>query len=229
MKPPLITRIETFEFKVNLRNISGSSSGLGLIYTPGDQGTVGRSAMRIETDAGVSGEAAGQMIMAVRQADLVARFLIGRDARQRNEICRDLLFELRQHDALAIGLIDICLWDLAGKLYDAPVYELLGGRRRPLRAYASTYHGDRVGGLDSPRAIGQSEVPGRSASDSASGTPTQSSTVGKMSTQLMLASTTAPSGRSGPAMMWGMAAESSYMHILPQRPLPPSISPWSEV
>ena len=152
MKPPLITRIETFEFTVNLRNISGSSSGLGLIYTPGDQGTVGRSAMRIETDAGVSGEAAGQMIMAVRQADLVARFLIGRDARQRNEIYRDLLFELRQHDALAIGLIDICLWDLAGKLYDAPVYELLGGRRRPLRAYASTYHGDRVGGLDSAQA-----------------------------------------------------------------------------
>ena len=39
-------------------------------------------------------------------------------------------FPDRQHDALAIGLIDICLWDLAGKLYDAPVYELLGERRR---------------------------------------------------------------------------------------------------
>lgn len=152
MKPPLITRIETFEFTVNLRNIVGSSSGLGLIYSPGDQGTVRRSAMRIDTDSGVSGEAAGQMIMAVRQADMVARFLLGRDARQRNEIYHDLLFELRQHDALAIGLIDICLWDLAGKLYDAPVYELLGGCRRPLRAYASTYHGDRVGGLDSPQA-----------------------------------------------------------------------------
>ncbi len=103
MKPPLITRIETFEFTVNLRNIRGSSSGLGLIYAPGDQGTVRRSAMRIETDSGVSGEAVGQMIMAVRQADLVARFLLGRDARQRNEIYHDLLFELRQHDALAIG------------------------------------------------------------------------------------------------------------------------------
>ena len=152
MEPPLITRIETFEFTVQLRNIQGSASGLGLVYSPGQTGTVRRSAIRIETDSGLIGEVAGQMIMAVRQIELVAKLILGRDARQRHEIYQDLQFELRQHDALAIGLIDICLWDLAGKLYNAPIYELLGSSRRPLPVYASTYHGDRAGGLDSPEA-----------------------------------------------------------------------------
>ena len=41
-----------------------------------------------------------------------------------------------------MGWIDIALWDLAGKHYNAPIYELLGGYRKKLPAYASTYHGD---------------------------------------------------------------------------------------
>src|SRR5690606_35609530 len=44
----------------------------------------------------------------------------------------------------------ICLWDLAGKAYDAPIYRLLGGHRTRLPAYASTLFGDRNGGLSSP-------------------------------------------------------------------------------
>ena len=52
-----------------------------------------------------------------------------------------------------MGPIDIALWDIAGKVYDAPVYELLGGFRTSLPAYASTYHGDENGGLDEPRGV----------------------------------------------------------------------------
>ena len=52
-----------------------------------------------------------------------------------------------------IGPIDIALWDFAGKLYGAPIYEMLGGYRKKLPAYASTYHGDENGGLDSPAAF----------------------------------------------------------------------------
>jgi L-alanine-DL-glutamate epimerase-like enolase superfamily enzyme len=54
---------------------------------------------------------------------------------------------------MGIGPIDIALWDFAGKHYDAPIHELLGTYRRPMPAYASTYHGDENGGLDSPAAV----------------------------------------------------------------------------
>ena len=54
--------------------------------------------------------------------------------------------------------IDIALWDLAGKLYDAPIFELLGGWKSKIPAYASTMHGDRNGGLDSPEAYAQFAV-----------------------------------------------------------------------
>ncbi|MFB6134718.1 MAG: enolase C-terminal domain-like protein, partial [Halanaeroarchaeum sp.] len=46
--------------------------------------------------------------------------------------------------------IDIALWDFAGKYYDAPIHELLGSYRDRIPAYASTYHGDENGGLETP-------------------------------------------------------------------------------
>ena len=54
---------------------------------------------------------------------------------------------------VGIGALDIALWDLAGKHYDAPVSELIGGYRTRLQAYASTLHGDNhPRGLSSPEA-----------------------------------------------------------------------------
>jgi L-alanine-DL-glutamate epimerase-like enolase superfamily enzyme len=79
--------------------------------------------------------------------------LIGRDPYARELIWNDLKRELRQHDGMGIGPIDIALWDLAGKRYGASVSQMLGGFRTRLKAYASTYHGDREGGLDSKEAF----------------------------------------------------------------------------
>ena len=53
----------------------------------------------------------------------------------------------------AMSAIDVALWDLAGKVYGVPIYQLLGGYKRTLPAYASTYHGDENGGLSSPAAF----------------------------------------------------------------------------
>jgi L-alanine-DL-glutamate epimerase-like enolase superfamily enzyme len=52
-----------------------------------------------------------------------------------------------------IAAVDIALWDLAGKKLNASVCELLGGYRKRLPAYASTYHGDHNGGLSSKEAF----------------------------------------------------------------------------
>jgi len=54
-----------------------------------------------------------------------------------------------------VGPIDICLWDMAGKLFDVPLYKLLGGSRKPLPAYASTFHGDENGGLSTPEQFSE--------------------------------------------------------------------------
>jgi L-alanine-DL-glutamate epimerase-like enolase superfamily enzyme len=54
---------------------------------------------------------------------------------------------------MGLGPVDIALWDIAGKVHQAPVWQLLGGWKSSLPAYASTYHGDENGGLDSPAAF----------------------------------------------------------------------------
>jgi L-alanine-DL-glutamate epimerase-like enolase superfamily enzyme len=51
------------------------------------------------------------------------------------------------------GPIDIALWDWAGKKLNCSVGVLLGSYRKHLPAYASTYHGDRNGGLDCKEAF----------------------------------------------------------------------------
>ena len=61
--------------------------------------------------------------------------------------------------AWASGPVDIALWDIAGKLYDAPVSR--AARRLPQArcpAYASTYHGDENGGLSTPEAFAEFAV-----------------------------------------------------------------------
>ncbi len=85
-------------------------------------------------------------------------YLLGRNPLQRELIYNDVKRALRKQDRLSMGLVDVALWDIAGKYYNAPVWELLGGWRKSLPAYASTYHGDENGGLDSPEAFGDFAV-----------------------------------------------------------------------
>ncbi|MGH7084338.1 MAG: hypothetical protein ACREFN_05035, partial [Acetobacteraceae bacterium] len=63
---------------------------------------------------------------------------------------------MRAYDHMGHGALDIALWDLAGKRCDASVSRLLGGFRKRLPTYASTYHGQlEPGGLDSPAAFAE--------------------------------------------------------------------------
>jgi L-alanine-DL-glutamate epimerase-like enolase superfamily enzyme len=52
------------------------------------------------------------------------------------------------------GVLDIALWDLAGKKHGLSVTQMLGGFKQRLPTYASSYHGqEEPGGLDSPEAF----------------------------------------------------------------------------
>ena len=118
--------------------------GFDTLYTPGGRFAKPQSILTIKTDAGIHGEVPGSI------NGRTAQYLLGRDPLQREIIWHDLKRSRRQPDATPPGSVDIALCDIAGKLYEVPVYQLLGGWRKKLPAYASTYHGDENGGLSTP-------------------------------------------------------------------------------
>ena len=132
--------------------------GFNQVYVLGGRHRGTGYVLQIETDAGLTGEYVGGQAASYAQVGMAARYLLGRNPLQRELIYNDLKRALRKLDRLGIGPIDIALWDFAGKLYQAPVAELLGGFRQTLPAYASTYHADENGGLSSPEAFAEFAV-----------------------------------------------------------------------
>ena len=124
---------------------------IGQFYQPGNKGSRSVLGIRINTDAGVTGEYMSIAPGTFEQIQSFAPFLLGKDATHREFIYNQAKTILRKQDKMGIGPIDIALWDLAGKLYNAPIYRMLGGQREKLPAYASTYFSDKTkGGLNSP-------------------------------------------------------------------------------
>ncbi|HSZ39155.1 MAG TPA: enolase C-terminal domain-like protein [Trebonia sp.] len=100
--------------------------------------------LRIATDSGAEGlygpidrEAAWPIV------DMLAGFLVGLDPLA-GAIVWDKLQRYDRHARhgylkIAISAVDNALWDLRGKVFDAPVWQLLGGpSRASIPAYAST-------------------------------------------------------------------------------------------
>ncbi len=150
-----ITGIEVTQFEWQQPNIGLDEeyNGFNLVYKAGPGITQRGHVLQIHTDAGITGEYVGGGATEYAQMAMFAHYLIGRDPLQRELIYNDVKRALRKYDRMSMGPVDIALWDIAGKLYNAPVWELLGGFRTHLPAYASTYHGDENGGLDSPEAF----------------------------------------------------------------------------
>jgi L-alanine-DL-glutamate epimerase-like enolase superfamily enzyme len=146
-----IERIEVHKTKWTMKDI-GSDATSSLIYEPGSTQEVSAHAFRVVTDQGVVGEYVGGNTVGATQIGMMADYLIGQDPLKREQIYNDVKRALRKYDKMGMGPLDIALWDLAGKVYDAPIYQLLGGWRTKLPAYASTFTGDRNGGLDCPEA-----------------------------------------------------------------------------
>jgi len=150
---PEITRIESTEFQYPLEDVGYDEAGFNLVYEPGSTTHRKLFAIKIHTNTGIAGEYVGGNSPAAAQYNTFANYLVGKDPLKREKHWSEIKRALRKYDRMGMGPIDIALWDFAGKYHDAPIHELLGTYRETIPSYASTYHGDENGGLDSPEAF----------------------------------------------------------------------------
>lgn len=149
-----ITEVEIHEFTYLLEDV-GMRDG-HQAYKPGSILRPPGFILTIRTDEGIEGNYRGFMFtpMMVSQIKSVAgHFLIGQNPLERERIWQNLWLSLRHTDHLGIGPIDIALWDIAGKYSGQSISNLLGGFKKRVPAYASTYFGDEhENGLSNPDA-----------------------------------------------------------------------------
>ena len=150
---PTITGVEMTTYEFLTDDMGTDRHGFNLVYSPGDKLKQVGAIIQIHTDAGISGEFPIHAPPARTQVAMCAGYLIGKDVTAREQIYNETKRALRQFDMTGVGVIDIILWDIAGKMYNEPLYRLLGGTRRPLAAYASTVHGDENGICTIPMEI----------------------------------------------------------------------------
>jgi L-alanine-DL-glutamate epimerase-like enolase superfamily enzyme len=109
---------------------------------PGSEPEIVAGVLRIGTDDGVEGVA--NCRRGVILEDLVDRRirqeLLGEDPLRREWLWHRMweLDRIEEFPVYVLGLVDIALHDLAGKALGVPAYELLGGYRSEIPAYAST-------------------------------------------------------------------------------------------
>lgn len=150
---PEITSIESVEFSYPIEDVGTDQHGFNLVYEPDTVTERKLFGLKIQTDVGTTGEYVGANSPGMAQVNMFADYLVGKNPLQREKHWSEMKRALRKYDRMGIGPIDIALWDFAGKYYDAPIHELLGTYRTEFPAYASTYHGDENGGLDTPEAF----------------------------------------------------------------------------
>ena len=148
MAEPKITKIENVFFEHEIRDMGTDYNGFNLVYEKGGVLKQQPCIVRVHTSTGLVGECSGRPVPAN-----VAGYLLGKNPFEREKFYNDLKRGLRHTDRTGISAVDVALWDFAGKAYGAPIYQLLGGYRKSIPAYASTYHGDENGGLGTPEAF----------------------------------------------------------------------------
>ena len=142
-KPPIIKKIDVTEFEYTLTDIGAEGTINIPVYKKGSKLTPRARIIRVFTDQGVTGEYLGGSATEYSAIPMFITATLGRNALAREAIYNDAKQALRQHARMGMSQVDMALWDLAGKWFDVPVYQLLGEHRRSFPAYASTYCGDR--------------------------------------------------------------------------------------
>ena len=154
----IISKVEVIDFTYEVKDlgVKFANAQNHVEYLPGSTYNMAKWAIIIETKDGVRGEYVtqwGGTRGALAQTLQLVSDLPGKDSDMRELFYTDWQRRLGHQDRMGIGPVDICLWDLAGKEVGKPIYKLLGGFRDKLPAYASTYHGDHSGMLDSYEAF----------------------------------------------------------------------------
>ena len=152
MTDPKITKLEIHQFRYEMTNRGYDADGFNMVYEPGARLQFTGHVLRLFTDTGPVGECLTGRASELSTIPQFWHYLKGKSALQRERIYDDIKRALRQSARIGVAPIDVALWDLAGKLFDVPIYRLLGGYKESVPCYASTYHGDDAGGLDSPEA-----------------------------------------------------------------------------
>lgn len=100
--------------------------------------------LRLRTDDGMEGYAlsgTGDLppeAVASALASTARPKLLGADPFERPQLIKPLLRGARVGTPLAaVGMVDVALWDLAGKAAGVPIYQLMGGYRQRVKACAS--------------------------------------------------------------------------------------------
>ncbi len=140
---PKITRIEVQGFTYDIQGITHARA---YHYDPDRTLTRRAGAVRIFADNGVVGEYAGWSADPGAVAALAERYIGA------NPLDRERFFQNAQASP-AMAVLDIALWDWAGKLSGLPVHALIGTYRTKVPAYASTLDGAVTGPLSTPESF----------------------------------------------------------------------------
>ena len=142
-----IDKVELHEFQFEATNLglsANTNSIGGLSFEKGAKTPITKYAVEIFTEDGCKGSYVlnwGASPSVFGQMQMLAPMLIGCEAEERTGIFENLKREARQFDHMGHGPLDIALWDWQGHALECSVSTLLGGHRKYLPAYASTYHG----------------------------------------------------------------------------------------
>ena len=150
-----ITDVEVIRFRTRKRGRgAGSRWGYGVWKGDGGVETIS-SITRISTDEGVRGHIPGGDKNKVE--GFFKGLLVGENPLNSEKIWHWMDQQCTRSHGLGeneMGQIDCALWDLKGQIAGVPVYQLLGGTREKVEAYAST--APNLGGPEDYAALARS-------------------------------------------------------------------------
>ncbi|MBT5872713.1 MAG: hypothetical protein HOH43_04790 [Candidatus Latescibacteria bacterium] len=117
---PRITKIERVVFEHVINDLGSDYNGFNQVFEAGSKLKTRPSVLLIHTSLGITGEYVGGSL-----PGNVIKYLLGKNPFERERIYNDLKRGLRHTDRTAISGIDVALWDFAGKVYDAPIAQLI--------------------------------------------------------------------------------------------------------